>query len=386
MGIKKSNLLFYRLLATILGAFIALSFLFWNFQGTVTNFEDASTFGAETTSIFSMVDGIQIHCSDSRDIVNCIHGARVRHALNSVLWLGNSQLHAINQWHKGEKNAPPILFDHLKLAGFDLIVLSEPNANLQEHWILFEYMLKKIPLKTLILPVVFDDAREGGLRKEVAQLLDDQDTRARISQRSIGQKLINTKDSNFNVADGNEDTAGIAHTLQERFEHFLNNALESCCELWRSRPEARGQLMNSLYVWRNFLFGINPSTKRKIIRGRYQDNISALAAILEDASQYGISVFIYIPPIRNDVQIPYDESEYRSFKVEVKLLADRYGARFENLEDLVPAKYWGRKDSTSISGDAELDFMHFQAGGHKLLADELARYVLGERSSKGVHR
>ncbi len=83
--------------------------------------------------------------------------------------------------------------------------------------------------------------------------------------------------------------------------------------------------------------------------------------------------------------MPYDLVQYSSFKKEIKVIADKYGARYVNLENLVPAEWWGTKAATTIGGGEELDFMHFQAGGHKLLADTLLTellLMLDEKSSK----
>ena len=41
-------------------------------------------------------------------------------------------------------------------------------------------------------------------------------------------------------------------------------------------------------------------------------------------------------------------------------LASQYNIDLLNLENLVPPEDWGLKDSTDISGEAGLDFMHFQ--------------------------
>ena len=65
--------------------------------------------------------------------------------------------------------------------------------------------------------------------------------------------------------------------------------------------------------------------------------------------------------------------EYAAFKAEMATLADRPDVRFANLEDLVPADLWGAKAATTLGGGEELDFMHFQAGGHRLLAAALYR-------------
>jgi hypothetical protein len=42
----------------------------------------------------------------------------------------------------------------------------------------------------------------------------------------------------------------------------------------------------------------------------------------------------------------------------------------------VPAHFWASKDGTRLSEQAEIDFMHFQAGGHTLLANEVVEYLI----------
>ena len=75
--------------------------------------------------------------------------------------------------------------------------------------------------------------------------------------------------------------------------------------------------------------------------------------------------------MRNDVKVPYELDEYENFKAEIVLIAKKNGVRFANLEYIVPAEFWGTQDSTNLGMDKELDFMHFQAGGHKLLASAI---------------
>lgn len=361
------------LLQIVLGCCIALVFLNLNYLDKKTNFEDAATFGVATTSVMASVDGHRIHCSDSRDAAECIMGAKVRGAERTVIWMGNSQVHAVNQLRTGETNSAPILFGRLKAMDFDLVTFSQPNANLQEHLVLFEYLRQQLPIRGLILAAVFDDTREDGLRKEIGHFLDDTSTRTALSETAIGSKIL--RGHKMASTNTDSDTAGIAHTLQEHVEQFLNTWLQKHSALWGARPEIRGQIMLGLYVWRNSILGIKPTSKRKVIRGRYQDNLAALEAILASAASRNIKVLLYIAPLRSDVEIPYVDAEYRVFKADVEKLTHQYGATWANLENLVPAELWGSKEATSAEGGQELDFMHFQAGGHQLLAARLAELV-----------
>lgn len=371
------------LIAQIAGVVIAFTILTMIFTGKKADFADAATTGAQTTTVLAKIGNHHIHCQDNRDAADCIAGAIERHAERSVLWLGNSQLHAVNQWKNGETNSTPILFDLLKPHNLDLVTFSQPNANFQEHYVLFEYLRHKLPLNTLILPAWFDGTREEGLRPDVGTFVKNKDVAAALAKTAIGVKLLNTSNPSLD----SQETAGISHTVQERVEKNIDNWLLKHSALWRERPQMRGELIfGQLYTLRNTLFGIKATSKRKVIRGRYQDNLAAMESILDTAAKNHINVLVYITPIRNDVEIPYVEGEYRQFKSDITALSARYGATYASLENLVPANLWGSKNSTSIGGGVEIDFMHFQAQGHKLLAAELERLIRHsfiERGEKG---
>ena len=80
--------------------------------------------------------------------------------------------------------------------------------------------------------------------------------------------------------------------------------------------------------------------------------------------------------IRTDVEVPYDLVEYETFKGQIEKLALLHHAQFANFERIVPGPLWGLKGSTTAGGKPELDFMHFQAEGHRILAEALAPYTI----------
>jgi hypothetical protein len=340
------------------------------FQGKQSNFEELAL-GKNTHSFYAKHGGFPIHCSDLRDAQQCLDGFRERGGQQAVLWLGNSQLHAINQYRVGDKSGAAILFPLLKQGGLDLLTFSQPNANLQEHYVLFTHLQTRLPLRLLILPLVFDDTREDGTRADVATALRDVSTSVALEKTDIGRRIL--AKNLANAAENSEETAGLAHTVQDHVERAINSWLSSSIPAWSDRPEMRGSIFVGLYKLRNYFFGIKATTKRRFIKSRYAENLLALQSILSRASDKNINVLMYVVPLRNDVQPPYDQFEYDRFKKDVKELAEAEHALLLNLENLVPAEYWGRKDSTTLIDDAELDFMHFQSLGHKLLADELYR-------------
>ena len=354
------------LLPPILGATLAYAAVSAIASGPTRNFEDLAL-GKETTPYWTKIGGVLIHCTDSRNVDECYAGAQSRGAKVSALWLGNSQLHAINQYHSGDETAPAVLFPRLRAHGVNLVALSQPNATIPEHYVAFENARAHLPLRYLFLPVCFDDFRGQSIRSSIVDLLADRKTAAGLSEQPEGKKILK---SHRGVGG---DLAGLRNTVQERVERAFDDWLGDHFDPWNKRPQARGKTYDFLYRLRNSLFHITARSKRPKIPGAYRANLKALRALLESARQHRVSVVLYIVPLRDDVAPPYVAAEYAAFKTEMSQVADQFGARFVDLEHLVPARLWGSKDATVAGGGAELDFMHFQAGGHRLLADAIER-------------
>jgi len=331
---------------------------------------DEFALGKGTSTKFSEIGGFQIHCQDLTDLEKCEQGYFQSNMKNVILWLGNSQIHSINQMQLDDETAAPILHRHFKNLNYYFLTFSQPNANLQEHYLLFEYLLDSFPIKILVLPVVFDDMRETGIRPSLEMAFSNAKLTERLKKTKIGKELL----ANFGEKDsaGNDMTA-IADTLQESMEKQLNDKLAEHSVIWAKRSEIRGRIFLFLYKLRNFVFNINPSTIRKIIQGRYLKNIDAFKAIIDVAISNNIKVLVYIVPLRYDVPIPYKIDQYQMFKQDIKLLSEKDGVRFINLEKIISNKLWGTKESTTLGGGLEYDYMHFKGEGHRMLAKSLIK-------------
>jgi nucleoside-diphosphate-sugar epimerase len=88
----------------------------------------------------------------------------------------------------------------------------------------------------------------------------------------------------------------------------------------------------------------------------------AYDSLLKAAQSDGLKILVYIAPIRQGLPLPYDKAEYANWKAAVEKVAHLYGAKFVNFEKLVPPVVWGEYDRQDV------DFMHFQGEGHKILA------------------
>jgi len=373
MTLKTNNI---RTALGFLGG-VALLYVFMSNDNPV-QFEELAL-GETTEPVYTIVDVKKIHCSDMRNSRECIAAYEEFGREQPVsLWLGNSQVHAINQPKPNDETAATKLHRRFQLHDKYFLTYSQPNANLQEHYILFAHMITNIPVKTLVLPVVFDDMREDGIRTSLSSSLSDPIVVQQLGQGELGLKL---SENYLSQSRPENDLAGLNDTEQERVERVLSEILSESWSVWASRPSFRGQFLNFLYMSRNWIFGINPSTTRKIIPGRYVLNIQAFSEILDLAANKGIEVLVYIVPLRNDVKRPYHADQYEAFKSEIETITLQKGFDFSNFENIVPPDFWGFKSSTTIGGDLELDFMHFTADGHRLLAESIYRKLL-EMGSK----
>ncbi len=330
--------------------------------------------GKDAMPWFATLDGHPIHCMYVEDGAACRGAWRRRGGRPVVLWLGNSQLHGINQYRQGQVTATALLQPRLAGLGLDLLTFSQPNANFQEHLVMFQYLRQRLPLAALVLPLVFDDLRESGLRSGVAAALSDPPTRGVLAASATGERLLRL-DAQSRAEAANTAPGATRRTPQEISEAFLDGWLEEHVTLWALRPGIRGALFNALYEARNRMFDITSQTRRAMIPARRVVNMAALEDILETAARHQVPVLTYVAPLRSDVPTPYIEQEYREFKTAAQELARAHGARFVNLEVLVPGALWGTIISPDLRAEAAIDFMHFQAEGHRLMAQALERHL-----------
>jgi hypothetical protein len=366
----------------ILGFWIILEI----FSGS-SRFEDLAL-GTETSSYQALDErGEPAHLQKIRqpDLSQFLAAWSHRGNKPVILILGNSQSHSINQYKQGEANFVELVNHWMSNEPVDVVCHSLPNAGLQEFYLAFRFWQKRIPVKTLVVPLFMDDMREDGIRdvffaalvKDKFQLADtSQQLSAEINSnlRTYWSKNTNTKVS----GEKESEMAALHETLQERTEVFFDDYLDKHSQAWRNRPNVRGEFFNWLYRARNSLFGIKANTVRKMIPHRYNKNMNALRLLLQSCNESGVKVLLYIPPIRSDVPLPYDMKAYEAFKREVQSIAMEYPGSmvYKDFEDIVPGKYWGYKAATDLSSEREVDFMHFQFEGHKILADSLQATII----------
>ena len=375
---KKKRLSLATATALAGGFILAIVIIRLLFLGKAENPEEYGL-GKQSTAYFPKIDGHPIHV-DSFAGIPAMQSYALKEAgqRKITLWLGNSQLHGINQFSNGDRNCVDYLFLD-KIGSHFVIGYSIPNANLQEHYVAFKYLLTQLPVKQLILPVFFDDTRETGIRPDLLRVPIKEAMASDMDSSSFGVSLKSQFEATGGEASGkdDQDMKALHSTTQEVVEQKLNKDLASVSEIWDERANIRSAVIYSyIYRLRNSMLGINPSTKRKKIPARYQDNLQAFINLLVTARKSQVDVLVYIPPIRGDVEQPYLQPEYEAFKEEIRKLCQDYGARFYNAENIVPPQYWGTKPATTMDGNAgEIDFMHFKAQAHRILVDSLKNKI-----------
>ncbi len=367
----------YPVLFTIVLPIIIAVALLYSYKKGIRDAEDIGL-GKGTATFTPYVEKRPIHITNPSLAASMKEGWIERGKKEVYLWIGNSQLHGVNQYRTGQVNCISFLSEQLKTFKEEVLGISYPNGNMQEFLTSVLYFSKLIPPKGIILPICFDDMREDGIRDalKLKPVIDSvQNEPAYYSTlENIRSLKLPVIDSNSG-ANGN-DFSGIKETLQDISERYLDRKMEAIWSIWKSRPDIRGNLFNDLYNFRNTMFGIDATTTRKMIPGRYKDNFTAFTSIIKYCTTNKISLLIYIPPIRNDVPIPYEHAAYNSFKKDVEEQCLKSGVSFVNLENLVPGQYWGQAAAAKAGDEKKvIDFMHFQQSGHQLLADSIFKTI-----------
>ena len=215
-------------------------------------------------------------------------------------------------------------------------------------------------IKQVFMSCVFDDTREDGIRPKMEPLI--QNNMNVLEHYDSGKLMIeNTKKSEKKCED-TDDTL-----LKYKAEYTLNKFLEKHSNVYSNRGKIKGQLDTQLYYFRNWVFGIKPTTKRKKIDAPYNRNLIALKDIVTFCGKHHINLFFYIAPLRQDIEMPYVKKQYEAFKKDVSSIHQTY-----ILDNIVPGKYWGETNGDWV------DFMHFKGEGHILLANELEKILRKE--------
>jgi len=354
----------------ILGAALAFTLLYLAKDRFAIK-TDELAFGTETANILGDVDGRVTHCLGADDTALCETEFFKANPEKTIFWMGNSQLPAINRFETGQENAPQSLFRALEKRGIYLATYSQPNANLSEHAVLINALMPKYQPDIVILPVVFDDIREQGIRPIIADFAKDPKTMLEL-QNSMSWPFVSASLASIQGQPGSSPSElGLEkENLQKIVERNFTKFLGENWSLWADRPILRGTALSAQHLLRNRLLGIHSYTKRSVNPNIYNARIELLSAIIADVKTSGSELLLYIPPYRDDIDGPYIKTQYDAFKSDLANIAKTNETYFLDLENTVAGPEWGTV-TDRIFGFKEPDFMHFTEQGHIAFAQAL---------------
>ena len=351
---------------------LALPLSYW-IASTAPDLENLAL-GETTLPVYGDYGGDKIFCASLEELPLCLEPANKRNLSRTVFWLGNSQLHAINQANPGDKTAPVLLAEALRPKAIEVQALSFPSGSLSEFYLSYLHVREKLKVDVMVVPLFLDDTREGSIRAMLTPIASEAVAHAHLGKTAAGRSILAAVAAEeVNVgAPLNEPVH-----LRDSSEIALTGFLQRCCLFQTMREKARGQIAIQAFLFRNWIFGITAQSVRPIIARAYAFNMGSLDQFLADAKTQNTKVILYIAPIRQDVSPPYDPAEYKKFKLETGAMAEKHGAVWVDLDNIVDSPFWGTKAATVMGGGAELDFMHYQEPGHVMLAEKILPLVKG---------
>jgi hypothetical protein len=101
--------------------------------------------GVGTIAYAPVAGNYPIHIMNLQQTDALANGYRQRGQKDVFLWLGNSQLHGVNQYKSGKSNCIEFIFNKIKEYGKEVLGVSYPNANCRSSW----YQLSSCPKKLI---------------------------------------------------------------------------------------------------------------------------------------------------------------------------------------------------------------------------------------------
>jgi hypothetical protein len=297
----------------------------------------------------------------------------IRHG-PGVLVVGNSQQYTVSV-ARGQKPDPnrevyvamDLLARRLTADGrtYAFYDGAAPNQTMPEAlWqALYWYEIAHISPEFLIVQASFDTFRKSGIRPGYQTLLEDRAYRAALDDFAgghAGEVFARV------WSEAKNDAATRKRELAESGRFSVEGSLRQAMEnvnLFRDREKYKAAFLDDIYMLRVSLLHVSPTSRRHITGLPYEENWSALVALVRLARSHGSRVLIYNAPVNPAVSMFY-EAEYDSYVQRLVSLAGDDANGFVDLAHAVPAEDWG----FWIDGP---DPIHFNEQGHQAMADGL---------------
>lgn len=303
-----------------------------------------------------------------------------------ALWLGASQLHAINR--KAEDDRLAVEFaNQLSIDHSDSIAylqVSTPNANFHDLLILYQlFRQEELKPDWLIVALVYDDLRENPIQKFLLELLKPLPKEV-LSNYSVAMHEIQ-KEINANLnSDAKHQVVErtVTHgTLQEKIEHYLISLLNQYLPGYQYRDKLQSKisiLVTTLVSLAAIEVSLIKYRKHSDDSQRYPDiaphlidwNKNALKEIIEISKSDSTNLLLYRQPIRPTTGAFYHNRQlYQEFFDQLSNQVDNKSTYYLDLESIVESQDWG------ITNLGEPDVFHFTVRGHYLLGNAIYKFI-----------
>ena len=286
---------------------------------------------------------------------------------------GMSQMFSINEPQPGDQTIAEWMDDELSPRGGRVFGLAAPNISNEEVLFLLLTLLQedRTTPRVFIFGACFDKFRNVDLRPELLNLLRDRPGLRKAWETTLNGAVMRFPLAAEKIKRTIESVRETENQKEDSFEANLRGAVGKAVPVVQARRELAAEFNLTLFLARNKLLGIKPTSKRPVIRTRYDMNREFLSLACDLARERGVQMIIYVVPLNPRAENPYVPAEYAEFKQWIAEFTRERGIPFSNLESIVPSDEWG----VFMGGP---DFKHFKGSGHRRTATALIEHF-GDR-------
>jgi len=333
--------------------------------------------GLNTTSAVSYNRNLVISSGNPRMLIPAIQSARESRD-HVVLWLGASQLHAINHYEQGDDLA--VGYANLQSTnnknGDTYVQCSLGNANF--HEMLCSYLMLRgldVKVDTLLVALTYDDLREAGIRPEVRKWMESPKiwlTKTQPGELRSLQEELNKLETNQGVPNSPVARNPTSGTPQEQLEAEIVSGLVS---FWAAYGK-RGQIRSMIHIFlRSFaariLGGVFQRRTPEVPKVIKSWNQGALETLITVAIKDGLRICLYKQPHRPGLQpFLHNRQDYDRWHESIEAMARKTPQiHYQDFETIVPASLWG------LTNEGRPDCFHFQDKGHRILGTAINTWL-----------
>ncbi len=301
-----------------------------------------------------------------------------------VLWLGASQLYAVNEWRPGEEASVVHAERETRARGLGdgFVQIGLPNATLIELLLAALRLAREgLTPDRLVLAMVYDDLRETEIRPELSPQIPPSGGED-VRRWGPGVALLEEARAAFAAGGAGArapvERNDIAGTWQDRLERRVTAGLEAAWPAFAARHRVSTRLEIWFRAWPVYVAGRTLDALGIALRRvppvpaeAKRRNVVAFDSLLRLARASDAAILVYLQP---HPQAPgpfyHDRAAYDAFAAETRSICAAAGADYEDWETRVPLEFWG------TTNEGKLDVFHFREEGHRRLGRAVADWLV----------